>query len=504
MIVTKRVIPRRTVLRGMGTALALPLLNGMVPPLTALARTAARPAKRLGVVYVPNGIITRNGNWTPATDAPGFELPRLLKPLEPVREHLTVLTNLDNRAAFARPGEALGSHSRPAAAFLTGLHAEQTQGSELDLGTSMDQFAAQTLGRETRLPSLELSLEGADTFNGVSTCDTGYSCAYLNISWHDRTTPMPRETNPRVVFERLFGDAGSTSADVRLARAKQQRSILDAVMDKIAGLQGRLDGEDRRKLGNYLDAVREIERRIEIAERQADRELPLLDQPAGIPVSFEEHARLMYDLLVLAWQTDVTRVFTYMIGREQSGTTYPQIGVPDPHHPLTHHRGDLEKIEKVTKINQYHLQLYSEFLATLASTPDGDGSLLDHAMLLYGAALRDGDAHQYNNVPLLLAGHDGGTLKGNRHLVYPEGREPDDQPAAHHAAEARGARGALRRQHRHPPGADRPVVATRAAAAGVMPVTPVVSAADLRSESFPAGVTGRRLPPERSGSPYRH
>ena len=424
MIVTKRVIPRRTVLRGVGAALALPLLDGMVPPLTALAQTAARPAKRLGVVYVPNGIITRNGNWTPATDAPGFDLPRLLKPLEPVREHLTVLTNLDNRAAFARPGEALGSHSRPAAAFLTGLHAEQTQGSELDLGTSMDQFAAQTLGRETRLPSLELSLEGADTFNGVSTCDTGYSCAYLNISWHDRTTPMPRETNPRVVFERLFGDAGSTSADVRLARAKQQRSILDAVMDKIAGLQGRLDGEDRRKLGNYLDAVREIERRIEIAEGQADRELPLLDQPAGIPVSFEDHARLMYDLLVLAWQTDVTRVFTYMIGREQSGTTYPQIGVPDPHHPLTHHRGDLEKIEKVTKINQYHVQLYGEFLATLASTPDGDGSLLDHAMLLYGAALRDGDAHQYDNVPLLLAGHDGGTLRGNRHLVYPEGKNP--------------------------------------------------------------------------------
>ena len=196
MIVTKKTIARRTVLRGMGTALALPLLNGMVPPLTALARTAAKPSKRLGVVYVPNGIITRNGNWTPTTDAPGFDLPRLLKPLEPVREHLTVLTNLDNRAAFARPGEALGSHSRPAAAFLTGLHAEQTQGSELDLGTSMDQFAAQTLGRETRLPSLELSLEGADTFNGVSTCDTGYSCAYLNISWHDRHHPDAARDQP--------------------------------------------------------------------------------------------------------------------------------------------------------------------------------------------------------------------------------------------------------------------------------------------------------------------
>ncbi|MYN63614.1 MAG: DUF1552 domain-containing protein [Acidobacteria bacterium] len=424
MIVTKKAIPRRTVLRGVGTALALPLLDSMVPAFTALAKTAANPTKRLGVVYVPNGIITQEGDWTPTTEAAGFELPRLLRSMEPVREHLTILTNLDNRAAFARPGEALGSHSRPAAAFLTGLHAEQTQGSELDLGTSMDQFAAQVLGRQTRLPSLELSLEGADTFNGVSTCDTGYSCAYLNISWHDQTTPMPRETNPRMVFERLFGDAGSTDTGVRRARAKQQRSILDAVMDKVAKLQGGLAGEDQRKLDNYLDAVREIERRIQIAESQADRELPLLESPAGIPVSFEDHARLMYDLLVLAYQTDTTRVFTYMIGREQSGTTYPQIGVADPHHPLTHHRGDREKIEKVKKINEYHVSLFSEFVAKLAGTPDGDGSLIDNVMLLYGAPIRDGDAHQYNNVPLLLLGHDGGAIRGNRHLVYPADTNP--------------------------------------------------------------------------------
>ncbi len=424
MIVTKKAIPRRTVLRGMGTALALPLLDSMVPAFTALAKTAANPTKRLGVVYVPNGIITQEGDWTPTTRTAGFELPRILRSMEPVREHMTVLTNLDNRAAFALPGEALGSHSRPAAAFLTGLHAEQTQGSELDLGTSMDQFAAQSLGRETRLPSLELSLEGADTFNGVSTCDTGYSCAYLNISWHDQTTPMPRETNPRMVFERLFGDAGSTDAGVRRARAQQQRSILDAVMDKVAKLQGGLAGEDQRKLDNYLDAVREIERRIQIAESQAGRELPLLESPAGIPVSFEDHARLMYDLLVLAYQTDTTRVFTYMIGREQSGTTYPQIGVADPHHPLTHHRGDREKIEKVKKINEYHVSLFSEFVAKLAGTPDGDGSLIDNVMLLYGAPIRDGDAHQYNNVPLLLLGHDGGAIKGNRHLVYSENTTP--------------------------------------------------------------------------------
>ena len=424
MIATKKVIPRRAILRGVGTALALPLLDGMVPPLTALAKTAAKPTKRLGVVYVPNGIISRNGSWTPATDDSGFEYSRIMKPLEPERDQVTVLTGLDNRAAFAYSGEALGSHSRPAAAYLTGMHAKQTQGSALDLGTSMDQIAARTLGRETRLPSLELSLEGADTFNGASTCDTGYSCAYLNISWHDRTTPMPRETNPRLVFERLFGDAGSTDVGVRLARAKQQRSVLDAVLDKIARLQGGLAGEDRRKLGNYFDAVREIERRIQVAEQQADRELPLMESPAGIPVSFEEHANLMFDLLVLAYQTDVTRVFTFMVGREQSGTTYPQLGVPDPHHPLTHQRGDLEKIEKVTKINTYHVQLFRDFVARLRSTPDGDGSLLDHVMLLYGSPLRDGDKHVYDNLPLLVVGGGGGALKGDRHLVYPAGSTP--------------------------------------------------------------------------------
>lgn len=424
MIVTKKAIPRRTVLRGVGTALALPLLDGMVPSLTALAKTAAKPTKRLGVVYVPNGIISQNGSWTPTMEGPGFEFSRILKPLESERGHVTVLTGLDNRAAFARSGEALGSHSRPAAAFLTGMHAKQTQGSALDLGRSMDQIAARTLGRETQLPSLELSLEGTDTFNGVSTCDTGYSCAYLNISWHDRTTPMPRETNPRLVFERLFGDAGSTDASVRRARAKQQRSVLDAVLDKVAQLQGGLGGEDQRKLNNYLDAVREIERRIQVAEQQANRELPLMESPAGIPVSFEEHAKLMYDLLVLSYQTDVTRVFTFMIGREQSGTTYPQLGVPDPHHPLTHHRGDPAKIEKVTKINQYHVKLFSDFVTKLRSTPDGDGSLLDHTMLLYGSPLRDGDKHVYDNLPILVVGNGSGTIKGDRHLVYPAGTTP--------------------------------------------------------------------------------
>ena len=424
MIATKKVLPRRTVLRGVGTALALPLLDGMVPSLTALARTVAAPTKRLGVVYVPNGIISRNGSWTPSSDEAGFAYSRIMKPLEPERDRVTVLTGLDNRAAFAYAGEALGSHSRPAAAFLTGMHAKQTQGSALDLGTSMDQIAARTLGRETRLPSLELSLEGADTFNGASTCDTGYSCAYLNISWHDRTTPMPRETNPRLVFERLFGDAGSTDGEVRRARARAQSSVLDSVLDKIGSLQRRLGRADQQKLDNYFDAVREIERRIQIAERQADRELPLMESPAGIPVTFEEHAKLMFDLLVLAYQTDVTRVFTFMLGREQSGTTYPQLGVPDPHHPLTHHRGDLEKIEKVTKINTYHVQLFRDFVATLRATPDGEGSLLDNVMILYGSPLRDGDKHIYDNLPLLVVGGGSGQLAGDRHLIYPAGTTP--------------------------------------------------------------------------------
>ena len=438
MIVTKKVIPRRTVLRGVGTALALPLLDGMVPALTALTKTAAAPTKRLGVVVVPNGISM--SYWTPRAEGAGEVLPGIpygsnytagiheleatpiLKPLEPFREQMLVMTGLDSRAAAAWPGEPAMNHSRPAAAFLTGVHAKRTTGSALELGISMDQIAANAvgLGRETLLPSLELSIEGTDTVYGVATCDGGYSCAYLNISWANQTTPMPRETNPRIVFERLFGDVGSTSVGVRLERAQRQRSILDAVMGKVTQLKGGLAPYDRAKLDEYLQAVREIERRIQIAEQQADRELPAVASPSGIPPSYEEHVKMMYDLLVLAYQTDMTRVCTYMVGREESGATYPQLGVADPHHPLSHHQNDPERLKKLAKINTYHTQLFSDFLAKLRSTPDGEGSLLDHVMLIYGSALRDGNQHSYDNLPILVVGGGCGEIQGGRHVICPK------------------------------------------------------------------------------------
>ena len=417
MIITRKAVPRRTVLRGVGATLALPLLDGMVPALSALGRTAAAPTRRLGVVYVPNGV--EEAQWRPATQGAGFEFTPTLKPLEPFRDRLLAISGLENTAARPGPGELAGQHSRPAAAFLTGVHAKRTTGSALALGISLDQLVATTLGRDTQLASLELSLEGVDTVNGVSTCDTGYSCAYLNVSWRNTTTPMPRETNPRVVFERLFGDVGSTDPAVRLARIRTQRSILDSVLQKVRDLRTALGAADNVKISEYLEAVRDIERRIQTAEAQADRELPVVDSPSGIPVSFEEHARLMYDLQLLAFQTDLTRVFSFMVGREQSGMTYPQIGVPDAHHPISHHRNDPELRAKIARINQYHMQLFAEFVEKLRATPDGDGSLLDNAIILYGAALRDGNAHSYDDLNLLLVGGGGGRLRGGRHIMYP-------------------------------------------------------------------------------------
>ena len=418
MIVTKTVIPRRTVLRGVGTALALPLLDGMVPALTALTRTAAAPTKRLGVVAVPNGAPVEY--WQPKTAGADFEWTPSLKALAPVRDRVLVMTNLDS--VGAEPGRGT-THSQAASAFLTGARPRRTAGAALELGISMDQVAANApgIGRETQLPSLELSLEGGDTVYGVSTCDGGFSCAYLNNSWANRTTPMPRETNPRIVFERLFGDVGSTSAEARRRRIEQQRSILDAVKGKVGYLESGLAPYDRRKLDEYLEAVRGIERRIQLAEQQADRELPAVESPAGIPLSYEEHARLMFDLMILAYQTDMTRVISFMVGREESGVTYPQIGVTEPHHPLSHHRDNPEKIEKLARINAYHMQFFSDFLVKMQSTPDGDGTLLDNVMVMYGSALRNSNRHTTQNLPILVAGGGGGEIKGGRHIVCPEG-----------------------------------------------------------------------------------
>lgn len=417
MIITKKAIPRRTVLRGLGATLALPVLDGMVPALSALAKTAAKPVVRFCSVYVPNGIVMEQ--WTPAAEGSAFEFTPILKPLEPFRKQLLVLSGLDNTGAISRTGSS-GAHAQPAGAFLTGAEAYRTDGSSgVQLGISMDQVVAKALGQQTTLPSLELGLEGSDTANGSGTCDVGFNCAYQNnMSWSSSTTPMPPETNPRVVFERLFGGLESTDPAVRTARLRRQGSILDSVLDEVDRLQRSVGHHDRVKLNEYLESVREIERRIQNAEALGSRELPVVESPAGIPVSYEEHAKLMFDLQALAFQTDMTRIITFMIGREQSGTTYPQIGVPDTHHPISHHGNDKKKLESLTKINTYHVTLFAHFLDKLRSTSDGEGTLLDHAMILYGGGISDGNRHDIRNVPILLAGGGAGHLKSGRHIKF--------------------------------------------------------------------------------------
>ena len=416
MIVTKKALPRRTILRGIGATVALPLLDSMVPACTALAKSPARPTKRFGVVYVPNGIVMNR--WTPTSEGSGFEFTPTLKPLESFRERLLVVSGLDNTASKLRPGGGGGAHARPGAAFLSGCDPVATTGTaRLELGVSMDQILAGEIGRQTPVPSLELSLEG----DGALTCDPGFSCAYLNISWRNEHIPMPMETDPRVVFERLFGDSGSTDPSVRLARMRRSRSILDSVADKVNSLRSQLASSDRAKLHEYLDSVREVERRIQVGEERGVTELPAIDSPEGIPFSYEDHARLMFDLQVLAYQSDLTRVNTFMVGRELSGATYPQIGVNDSHHPITHHAGDEKLIEKVAKINHYHVSLFAEYLGKLQAVQDGDGTLLDHVTILYGSGLSEGSRHVHTNLPILVAGGGAGDINSGRHLRYAEG-----------------------------------------------------------------------------------
>ena len=405
MMISRKALPRRTVLRGIGTTLALPLLDGMVPALTALSRTAARPVKRLGVVYVPNGIVMEQ--WTPAAAGARFEMTPTLQPLTPFRDRLLVVSGLSNKG----PDNV---HETGATGFLTGVPPRRTQGSELGAGVSVDQVVAGETARHTQLASLELALESGED---VGTCGAGYTCAYTNtICWRSATTPLPMETNPRTVFERLLGDAGGTDPAARLARIEQNRSLLDAVTDKVAALRRDLGARDRHKLGEYLDAVRDIERRIQRAEAQVDQPLPDIAAPLGIPTSFDEHAKLMFDLQVLAYQTDLTRVVSFMLSREYSGRTYPEIGVPEAHHPTSHHQNDPDKLAKLARINTYHISLLAYYLEKLRATPDGDGSLLDHVMVLYGAGLSDGNRHSSENLPILLAGGGAGTLDCGRHV----------------------------------------------------------------------------------------
>ena len=405
MMISRKALPRRTVLRGIGTTLALPLLDGMVPALTALSRTAAQPVKRLGVVYVPNGIVMEQ--WTPAAAGAGFEMTPTLQPLVPFRDRLLVISGLSNKG----PDNV---HETGATGFLTGVPPRRTQGSELGAGVSVDQVVAGETARHTQLASLELALESGED---VGTCGAGYTCAYTNtLCWRSATTPLPMETNPRTVFERLLGDAGGTDPAARLARIEQNRSLLDAVTDKVAALRRDLGARDRHKLGEYLDAVRDIERRIQKAEAQVDQPLPEIAAPLGIPTSFDEHAKLMFDLQVLAYQTDLTRVVSFMLSREYSGRTYPEIGVPEAHHPTSHHQNDPDKLAKLARINTYHISLLAYYLDKLRATPDGDGSLLDHVMVLYGAGLSDGNRHSSENLPILLAGGGAGTLDCGRHV----------------------------------------------------------------------------------------
>lgn len=421
MILTGKALARRSFLRGIGTALALPMLDAMVPAAAwaAPAKAAAGAAPtRLGFVYVPNGIIMKD--WIPAADGAGYEMSRLLKPLEAYRDNMMVITGLAHKNG--RPlGDGPGDHARAAATFLTGVHPKKTEGADIKSGVSADQAAAQAIGHLTKFPSLELGLEGGGM---VGNCDSGYSCAYSNsIAWRSESSPLPPEVNPRAVFERLFGDGEFYDRETRIKMARQDRSILDFVQEDAKALGGTLGKTDQSKLDEYLYSVREIERRIQTAEKQAmDGDafdsVPAMNKPQGIPVTFEEHAKLMFDLQVIAFQTDSTRVITCMMGREGSNRTYRSIGVPEAHHGLSHHMNDAEKIEKITKINLLHTELFGYFLNKMQSTQDGDGTLLDHSMIVYGSGLSDGNAHTHHDLPVLVAGGGNRTLRGGRHVKY--------------------------------------------------------------------------------------
>lgn len=414
MIITKLTLPRRTVLRGLGAMLGLPLLDAMVPAFTAVARTAAAPIRRLNVVYLPNGMAM--DYWLPKKDGTEFEITPVMQPLAPFRDKMTVVSGLTQH----RPGtEGGGNHAHASTKFMTGFPGRRAiagQNAEIEAGISMDQIAARVLGKETQLASLELGLDARD-FAG--SCDAGFSCAYTNtISWRGATTPLPVENDPRAVFERLFGDSDSTDPALRLARLAEDRSVLDSVTEKVADLKRTLGPRDGSKLAEYLDAVRDIERRIQKAEEQSSQDLPAVDQPPGIPSTFIEHARLMFDLQLVAYQADLTRVIAFMIGRELSGRTYPEIGVPDAHHPLSHHEDLPARVELLSKINIYHTQIFAEYLKKLQATSDGDGTLLDHMIVLYGAGMSNSNAHAPDNLPLTLIGGGSGQLRGGRHLRY--------------------------------------------------------------------------------------
>ena len=408
MLVTKKAISRRTILRGIGAGLALPMLDSMVP-----AFAAPQTIRRFGVVYVPNGM--NMAEWTPKAVGNTFELKSIMTPLAAHRDGFAVVSGLSSKPPANLPG--IGTHARASTRFLTDIPPKHSQSAQLEAGTSLDQLLAQQIGQKTQLASLELSIDGRD-FAG--SCDVGFSCAYTNsISWANPTTPLPMENDPRVVFERLFGDGGTTDPAARRAQRQDERSILDAVKDQISRFQSGLGTNDRGKMSQYLDAIRDIERRIEVAEKDTSEHVLTASQPAGVPSVYEEHVKLMFDMQVLAYQADLTRVITFMMSRELSGRSYPEVGVYDAHHPTSHHSGDPVKLANEAKINAFHTKLFSYYLDKLKATPDGDGSLFDHMLLMYGAGMSDSQLHSPVDLPLLLLGGASGHLKGGRHVKYP-------------------------------------------------------------------------------------
>ena len=410
MIITKKALPRRTFLKGMQATLALPLLDAMIPAMTALAQTPAKAVRRLGFVFIPMGC--DHARWTPEGTGALDQLSPILSPLEPVKEQLTVVTNMELQNSYP------GTHDTSNSGFLSAAFAKHTESSDYFLGTTADQVAAKQMGQETQLRSLELSMD-LNPLAGV--CNNGYACVYTNcLSWSSPTTPLPSEAHPRLVFERLFGEGGSLAE--RRAALKSRASLLDSFNDDIARLKGAVGTADRARVDQYLDSIREVERQIQRAEAAAsDNLLPDLDRPVGVPQSFGDHAKLMFDLQALAFQADITRVVTFQLTRELSNRTYPEIGVPDPHHPTSHHGGDPEKLAKIAKINTFHVSLFAEFLQKLQATPEGDGTLLDNTVYLYGSGMGNSSLHDHVNLPILVAGGAATGMRGGRHIRYENG-----------------------------------------------------------------------------------
>ena len=410
MIITKKALARRTFLRGAGATVALPLLDAMVPAMTALAQIPATSVRRLGFVFVPMGC--DHARWTPEGRGALGQLTPCLSPLEPVRNQLTVVTNMELQNSYP------GTHDTSNSGYLSAAFAKHTESSDYFLGTTADQIAAQKIGEDTQLRSLELSMD-LNPLAGV--CNNGYACVYQNsLSWSSPTTPLPSEAHPRVVFERLFGEGGSP--EKRQAALARRASLLDAFNDDVARLKGEVGVADRARVDNYLDSIREVERQIELAEAgAAENPMPDLDRPVGVPELFADHARLLYDLQILAFQGDITRVVSFQFTRELTNRTYPEIGVPDPHHPTSHHGNDPEKVLKIAKINTFHVSLFSEFLQKLQSTPEANGTLLDNTVYLYGSGMGNPSLHDHVNLPTLVTGGNATGIRGGRHIRYDDG-----------------------------------------------------------------------------------